>query len=184
MRKLVLHFVGEQQIELFETCFKHPLIGEERRCIRGKRSGAYRGYATFQWTKAVQAMALLLLEAATRTHLPSRSPLLSGPKGSFASSLDYAIDKQTTWLLDMFGWDHKGSGLGRQLFIRTNPGQRLPGPVAIALNLNYLSYAEVEILWNYQPVATADELLSMKEKLQAGLTAEAAAQMPLERHAA
>lgn len=166
MRKLTMHFIGEAEMELFETCFIHPTISEERRCVRGKRSGAYRGYSTFQWTKAVQALSLLMVEAAIRAHTPSRAPLLLGSTGTFASSLDYAIDKQTSWLFDMFGWDTKGSGFSRKLFIRSNPGQRLAAPVALTLNLNCLSLNEVEILVNFQPVSTVEELRLLKARLE------------------
>ena len=166
MRKLIIHFVGDDKMELFETCFIHPTIGEERRCVRGKRSGAYRGYATFQWTKAVQGLSLIMVEAAIRAQRPSSAPLLMGGTGTFASSLDYAIDKQTTWLYDMFGWDTKGSGFSRRLFIRSNPGQRLSAPVAITLNQNCLALSEIEVLVNFQPVTSVAELDSLKEKIE------------------
>jgi hypothetical protein len=165
MRKFALHFVGGTEYELFETLFVHPLVGEERRCIRGKRSGAYRGCATFQWTKAVQGLALLALEAGIRAGGPSMEPLLAGRRGSFASSLDYAIDKQTTWLMEMFGWDTSGTGVGRRLFPRSNPGQRFPGPVAISLNLNYLSHTEIQILVNERTVTDPDGLRALRRAL-------------------
>lgn len=161
MRKLTLHFAGTTNVELFETCFIHPVVGEPRRCIRGKRSGAYRGYSTFQWTKAVQALSLLMVEAAKRTIEPSSTPMLRGGVGSFASSLDYAIDKQTTWLYDMFGWDDKGSGFSRRLFMRSNPGQRIAAPVAISLNLHCLSEHEVEVYFNYDRVSTLTQFQSL-----------------------
>jgi hypothetical protein len=166
MRKLTLHFAGDEKIELFEACFIHPVIGEERRCIRGKRSGAYRGYSTFQWTKAVQALSLLMVEAALRNHTAASGPLLRGTSGSFASSLDYAIDKQTTWLYDMFGWDDRGTGFSRRLFIRSNPGQRLTAPVAISLNLNCLACSEISIFQNYEPVTDRESLELLLKKLE------------------
>ncbi len=164
MRKLVLHFVGDTRPELFETLFKHPVVGE-RRCIRGKRSGAYRDHSTFQWTKAVQAAAVLMIEGAIRQRESSYLPLLLGGNGSLASSLDYAIDKQTTWLMDMFGWDDDGSGISRRLFIRTNPGQRMPGPVGLSLNLNFLSYSEIEVLLNYRQLDTLSDLTTLKNAI-------------------
>ena len=170
MRKFTMHFVGNDSVELFETCFMHPTIGEERRCVRGKRSGAYRGYATFQWTKAVQGLSLMMIEAAIRAQAPSPAPLLIGSTGTFASSLDYAIDKQTTWLYDMFGWDAKGSGFSRRLFIRSNPGQRLAAPVAITLNLNCLAFSEVEILLNFQVISDLDGLSALRDMVLAANT--------------
>jgi hypothetical protein len=166
MRKLTLHFAGDKSVELFETCFIHPLIGEPRRCIRGKRSGAYRGYSTFQWTKAVQALSILMVEAAKRTIEPTSAPMLRGGPGSFASSLDYAIDKQTTWLYDMFGWDDRGSGFSRRLFMRSNPGQRIAAPVAISLNLHCLAENEVEVLLNYDRVSTLSQFTLLLTHLQ------------------
>ena len=165
MRKLVIHFAGEDEIELFETLFIHPLLDREQRCIRGKRSGAYRDHSTFQWTKAVRALSVLIVEAAIRSTIPSAMPLLAGSTGTLASSLDYAIDKQTQWLFEMFGWTTDGGGLSRRLFIRSNPGQRMPGPVAISLNLNYLSPVEIEIYLNYERLTETQSLLDLKNRL-------------------
>ncbi len=166
MRKLVLQFVGDKEYELFESCFVHPLIEEERRCVRGKRSGAYRGFSTFQWTKAVQAVSLLFIEAAIRKFQPAYGPLLVGPKGSPASSLDYAIDKQTEWLTEMFGWTPAGTGVTKRLFLRSNPGQRYQGPVGVSINLNCLAYEEIEILLNYEVQHSLLQLTHLKEAIQ------------------
>ncbi len=173
MRKLVAHFAGTgSDCELIETMFTHPSIGEERRCIRGKRSGAYRGCSTFQWTKAVQALALLMVEAAIRKFEPSHAPLLVGRTGSLASSLDYAIDKQTSWLYEMFGWDSKGVGLSRKLLLRSNPGQRMQAPVAISMNLNYLEPANITIMFEYAEVSTLGELQALRTHLLAAIQQE------------
>lgn len=166
MRKLVAHFAGVgPSCELIETLFIHPIIGEERRCIRGKRSGAYKGYATFQWTKAVQGLSLLVIEAALRKYRSAQGPLLVGCNGSFASSLDYAIDKQTSWLYDMFGWDSKGAGLSRKLLLRSNPGQRMASPVAVSLNLNYLEPGNITVLYNYEELSSLAALTTLKARV-------------------
>lgn len=173
MRKLVAHFAGTgSDCELIETSFMHPSVGEERRCIRGKRSGAYRDCSTFQWTKAVQALALLLVEAALRKHQPSHAPLLIGRTGSLASSLDYAIDKQTSWLYEMFGWDSKGAGLSRKLLLRSNPGQRMKAPVAISMNLNYLDPTNITIMFEYAELKTEQELIALRDHLLAAVQQE------------
>lgn len=166
MRKLVAHFAGAgSSCELIETLFIHPVIGEERRCIRGKRSGAYKGYATFQWTKAVQGLSLFVIEAAIRKYRSGQGPLLVGCNGSFASSLDYAIDKQTSWLYDMFGWDSKGAGLSRKLLLRSNPGQRMAGPVAVSLNLNFLEPSNITVLYNYEELSSLEALTTLKARV-------------------
>lgn len=164
-RRLVMHFVGEDRVELFETHFEHPLVGTERRLIRGKRSGAYRGYSTFQWTRAVQALSVLMVEARRCGAVGRGVPRLMGGKGSLASSLDYAIDKQTTWLHDMFGWDESGRGYSRRLFSRTNPGQRNMGPVAVGLNQFCLEFGDIEIMLNGALVSTAEGLGHVLVKL-------------------
>lgn len=169
MRELILQFVGDPQMELVESCFSHPRIGDERRCIRGKRSGAYRGYSTFQWTKGVQALSLLLIEAAIRGHIASSGPLLAGQTGSPASCLDYAIDKQTVWLMEMFGWTDSGDGFARRLFVRSNAGQRMPGPVAISLNHNYLASEDIKIFANYEAQVSLQQLSRLRESLRASV---------------
>jgi hypothetical protein len=168
-RGFVLNFVSDEKVELFETAFRHPLVGEERRATRGKDSGAYRSHSTFQWTRAVQAMSLLMVRAALSNYFPRTEPLLMGFRGSLASSLDYAIDKQTLWLVDMFGTTATGEGMARRVFKRSNPGQRSAAPVAISLHPHTLACSEILILQNYVPVRSEPALRALCNGLEVGL---------------
>jgi hypothetical protein len=165
-RGFTLNFIGEERVELFETAFRHPLVGEERRAIRGKQAGAYRGHSTFQWTKAVQAMCLLMVRAALSKGAPIRGPFLVGARGTAASSLDYAIDKQTLWLVDMFGTTCGGESMSRRVFARSNPGQRTSAPVALGLHVHTLSPADIVILKNYTPVNDPAELVALGKAIE------------------
>ena len=181
-----MSFAGEQAPELYETCFYHPVLADERRCIRGKLSGAYIGYETFQWTKAVQALCLLFLRALEQSmRLPEQQrpgcPFLIGAQSSLALSLDYALEKQTRWLADMFGSDSQGHIIAKRLIARTNPGKKRNGPVALSLNTRFLPTSSIFVRWNFCQITgreSLQELLSAIEKSCAATTRGAAGQAP------
>lgn len=142
--KLVLEFEGNQ---LWQTFFFFPGLSEARSTVRGKTSGAMKGFGTFQWTAAVQALSCLVLRAviaAMRAGETSR--YVSGGRSSLAISLDYAISKQVQWLQDMFGVDSKGNLIARRLILRTNPNCKRPGPVILALNEKFLPTPYISIV--------------------------------------
>ncbi len=167
MAKLTLNFVGYDSPELLETSFSHHLLDGERRCIRGKSSGAFEGYSTFQWTKAVQGLSRLVICAAIEDQLGKKAstPHLMGFGLSHAASFDYAIDRQTTWLFDMFGWDKNGLSVARRLFNRTNPGRKRAGPVAISLNTKFFSASDIEIYLDGAKVNDAVTLVGLLRKI-------------------
>lgn len=133
--------------ELTRSLFLYTPLNYSIQAVRGRYSGAYPGAATFQWTSAVQALSVALLRgAAWRNREKEVEPLLSGKKGTLASSLDDALYKQTGWLCDVFGADFKGQSLANKLFKRTNPGKKQPGPVAFSLNGNVLPAHAITIL--------------------------------------
>ena len=123
-----------------KTVFGHPLLEGEALAVRGKTSGAYDGFGSFQWTPAVQAVSVLFLRAAARSgshpETKWRAPLLEGESKSLAASLDYALAKQPNWLLDMFGIDKHGDSIGRLLITRSNPERKRKGPVALGLSVS------------------------------------------------
>lgn len=143
MIDLSLHFLGSDTPELVETSLVHPLVRTPFRCVRGKGVGAYANCSTFQWTKGVQALCLLVLRAKTQETLSE--PHLSGEATSLAASLDYAIDKQPSWLSDMLGWDSKGNPLAKRIIRRSNPGRKRNGPVALSLSQNFVESASINI---------------------------------------
>ena len=115
--------------------------------IRGKSSAAYTGAGSFQWTPGVKALAIILLKALSQDLNENTiyMPLLEGERGSLASSLDYALDKQPEWMYSMFGADNKGNAYLRKLILRSNSGIRRGGLVALSLNEQLLSPQSIEV---------------------------------------
>ena len=91
---------------------------------------------------------------------------LTGSRGSFASSLDYAITKQVLWIQDMFGMDGRGMSVAGRVFVRTNPNLKRAGPVMVAINRNFLpvSSLEIEIDGDRQP--SRDRLEKLLDKIE------------------
>ncbi len=116
--------------------------------------GAYRAAGCFQWTPAVKAMCVLFIQALARSfedvYIPE--PTLSGRRGSLAASIDYAIDKGLLWLCDMFGLDMSGRTNLRWLILRTNSGNKRPGPVCLSLNESILSPEHIKVVVNAMPI--------------------------------
>lgn len=165
MPKIILDFVSENGLQLCETRFSHPVVGEDKCCVRGKLSGAYDGFGTFQWTKAVQGLAILLVRAKIHKVFQSSNPIMGphliGYRLSPAASLDYALDKQTTWLVDMFGCDKYGMCLARRMIKRTNSGRKRAGPVSLSLNTKFLEPDEVLVRLDKEPVVELEGLLML-----------------------
>ena len=147
--------------ELTRTLFMYAPLGYSIQGVRGKYSGAYSGASTFQWSSAVQAVAVALVRAAARRGDEQTEPLLSGKKGTLASSLDYALYKQTAWLSEIFGVDRKGQSLANRMFKRTNPGRKQPGPVAFSLNRNFLQPDSITVFVDDVEVSSPESLEDM-----------------------
>jgi len=164
-------FSIERGPTLEKVRFKHPLLTEpERNSIRGKSAGAYRGYHTFQWTPAVQALCLLFLRTRLcRTGRGSASPgeVLSGGAGSPASSLDYAVSKQPLWLLDMFGIDKQGNPLVRRILDRTNPERKRGGKVCIGVNPSHIASRDIHIRVAEREIADPAALAALADEIEA-----------------
>lgn len=168
MRQLSLHFESLDHPELVEIAFTHPLLPKAQHVVRGKSSGAFEGVGSFQWTSAVRAFALLMVTTALeqrRNPTATTCAVLKGYTGSLAASLDYAISKAPAWILDTFGVDKTGRSVARRLFKRTNPERKRPGPVAVALNGNFLSSGEVEITVLGRPVRELEVLERLAAQL-------------------
>ena len=159
MALLELRFVGSDTPELFESsCRLTP--GTICSAVRGKTSGAYRGYGTFQWTSAVKAVCVALLRAkACAGSLESSA--ISGEKGSLAASLDYALSKEPNWLGEMFGFTPGGGLMARRLFLVSNPNRKRPGPVVIVLNERVLATTEIKVSLDGKVLSSAEDLLRL-----------------------
>ena len=118
MNRLALYFEDPESPELLETHFSHRLLEEEKRTIRGKTRGAFYGYGSFTWSRAVKALCLLLLN--TKVNGETAKPGLLGGKGTLASSLDYSINKEPCWTHEMFGCLTNGEAFLKRLLKRSN----------------------------------------------------------------
>lgn len=162
---LTLYFASNSSISLVETSFIRS-DGSEYHCVRGRTGGAYSGYGTFLWSSAVIAMSeLLLRHAANGADAPHGIARLVGGHGSSAASLDYALSKQPVWLSDLFGADKRGGLFASRVFLRTNSGQKRPGPVAIATNPRVLLPSNVEVILDQRSIMTTNELTELANEV-------------------
>ena len=161
-----MNFAGGEKPELYETAFKLLSTSGLRQTVRGKSNGAFGSFGSFQWTRAVKALSylvLLTLRSSPEEH--SAPPMLIGGVDSLAASLDYAIDKQPLWLIDMFGLDSFGNPLICRLLRRSNPGRKRPGPVALAVNLNLLPSSSCVIRWDGRLLSSSEEISELMDAI-------------------
>lgn len=141
MPAISLHFSEFRSPELYRVEFSHPLLNSERLCVRGKSAGAFACDGTFEWSRAVRALSLLLVRQAAHSAqtgrangAPRKQSVLEGYSGSAAAAFDGALNKQPVWLSDLFGFDRQGKPLAQRLFRQTNSHRRTRGPTAVSLN--------------------------------------------------
>lgn len=150
MAQISLYFTSGKKPALDRIKFKHPLLEKERVAVRGKSSGALMGYCSFQWSHAVQGLALLLIRAKIYSSSKDMEQLeqrvLRGGANTPASSLDYAISKQPVWISELFGLDKFEISLLRQLVHRTNSERKRPGDTIIAINSLQLPEENISIV--------------------------------------
>jgi FMN phosphatase YigB (HAD superfamily)/GTP cyclohydrolase II len=169
MNKVALHFNNEQEPRLSMVSFVSSTDPAEMLSVRGKTGGAFDTKRTFQWTSAVQGLAIVLLKACTSPEKPdpnSKHSILAGNQGSIAASLDYAIDKQPAWLLDMFGILPNGQTILRRLIRRSNSGRKMSGPVLLSVNKDFLAPTNIQIFVDDQLIADETARLSLLNRMQ------------------
>ena len=164
MTRVALWFNGDVNPELVTFSLSHPLLSIERTCSRGKTGGAQKKNGSFQWTPAVQALAIFFLQAASES--AAEKVALRGFYGSPATSLDFAINKQPVWLLDMFGVTTNGTCLVNRIISRTNPGSKRPGPVELSLNESVLPSEHIEIYVNGSRVIESASLRKLSRTIE------------------
>jgi hypothetical protein len=127
---------------------------------RGRESLAGPEEGAFTWSNGVKALCELILKAKFDGDI-SHPATISGPKGSSASSLDYAIAKQPRWVLDMFGEDINGISRIRRLIKRHNPEGKRPGPIILSWNHAACPQDIITVYLNNQQVVSPKELSSL-----------------------
>lgn len=166
-RTFELHFFKTKLgYELIETKFA-SFEGQTLKCVRGKTAGAFRGSGCFQWTAAVKGIASLNLRYLIAQSAPSVSKMISGQHASQAVSLDYALAKAPCWILDMFGVFQNGRPTARRLFLVTNPHQKRPGPVTIAINEAALSPSNIQVFVDGGVTTDPSELMDILRDVEA-----------------
>ncbi len=159
-----LWFSGDVSPELVQFKLSHPLLPADRVSSRGKTGGARKGNRSFQWTPAVQSLSLLFVRFVTE--FPHEEVALRGGYGSPATSLDFAINKQPAWLLDMFGLSADGACLVHRIISRTNPGSKRPGPVELTVNASVLSPGNIEVYLNGERLERIESLRAISKAIE------------------
>jgi hypothetical protein len=167
MNQFKLWFTSDQETELYKTEYV-PEIGDGSiYSIRGNYSGDFKGYGTFQWSLAVQALSIMVLRyAAASVTGELQDSALEGEKGSLASSLDYAISKQPVWILDMFGVLPSGEPRIKRLIKRVNPERKRPGPVRLSVNTTVLPPKNIEVYVENHRIVDSEELKDIALKIE------------------
>ena len=125
-------------------------------------------------TTAVKGLCVLLLNAAgqeakdagVEESTVADEPGIFGGRGTLAASLDYAIDKNTSWLSDMFGTDAEGKSLIRRLIDRINPSRKREGPVIIRWRRQSLPYDQIKVFLDGTPLDSRLALHSLALQIE------------------
>lgn len=144
---LVLVF-GADSLQEFR--FSHPSFAgkKARRSVRGRSYiPPYEG--CFTWDRGVQAFVLLILqEILARADESEDTASLTGGADTPASTLDYALDRNTAWMREVFGTDKEGTSLIKHLVERSNPRRRSGGDVSVRLRTRTRSSLNIQAVWS------------------------------------
>ncbi len=162
----VLYFEGIERLELVRSEFSPSGGSDTLVVIRGKTSGAFTRYGSFQWTSGVRAVCSAFLRYTMSEINPGVDYCLIGSRGSLAASLDYALSKGPAWIGEMFGATPGGGLYAKRLFRITNPNRKRPGPVALSVNKSLISGASIEVHWNGQKVTGLAELTAILQSIE------------------
>jgi len=136
------------------------------RSVRGRNLPL--GYETsFLWNNGLRALtSLLLLEyLARRSSPPEPIPSIRGGTGSFASTLDHALDRNTSWTRDIFGSDKEGSSLLKRFILRLNARRRRHQEVEVTLRPEARKRLTIEVLSSDSKQLTDAEVLEIIKRL-------------------
>lgn len=162
----LMHFEGAARLELVRSEFLPPGANKPFIVIRGKTSGAFKQYGSFQWTSGVRAVCAVFLRYALSEITPRVDYCLVGSRGSLAASLDYALSKGPSWIGEMFGSTPSGGMYARRIFRVTNPNRKRPGPVALSVNKTVIPSCNIEIYLNNNRVTEHADLLAMLQSIE------------------
>lgn len=164
--ELSLWFQKNPSCELLQARFKHPQ-GGIKISYRGKSLAFQRDAGLFQWSAAVKALAVLAVgtRASVTGSQDSGLNFLEGEGGSLAATLDYAIAKPTSWIVDLFGREDSGKSYARLVFKRENSERKRPGPVRVSLSSRLHDPSNLRIFLDGVELLTTQELQQLLELL-------------------
>lgn len=163
--ELNLHFTQAPRCELLRLEFVDDRNAHYL-SVRGKYDGAFRGATTFSWTRGVKALSIFFLQSRLASEASmAASALLHGEAGSVAASLDYALARNSEWLIRFFGSDVNGNARARRLVLRSNPERKRPGPVVLRLNERKLNPERIVIFLDGRQLDSVDELCELHSLL-------------------
>lgn len=162
-----MYFEGIGRLELVRSEFRASGSDTPLVVIRGKTSGAYTRFGSFQWTSGVRAVCAAFMRFAMSEQKSNVDYCLIGTKGSLAASLDYALSKGPAWIGEMFGSTPGGGLFAKRLFRITNPNRKRPGPVALSVNRNLIQAESIQVVWNSRKVDDPKDLALILAAIEA-----------------
>lgn len=161
--RICLAFLDSDQGPQLDKVIYYPETGREP--IISNRGLGYSHEASFKWSSAVRALSILLLKHRTAHHT-NRRAFIEGVAGSLAASLDYALSKQPSWMIDMFGASIDGRTILHRLLERVNGERKRPGPVRIMVREAALKSDEIFIFLNNSIITDENQILNLLGQLQ------------------
>jgi hypothetical protein len=154
-------FEGVTHIELVRS--QVSLVGSRDPivCVRGKTSGAFSECGCFQWTSGVRGVCATFLRFVLSERDKGIDCCLAGGRSSLAASLDYALSKGPSWLLEMFGRGRSGTLYARRFFRITNPNRKRPGPVVVSINGSAIKSNQVRFVHEGREVVEDKQLYAL-----------------------
>lgn len=166
MNRLIMFFTRRREVSLCRTEF---WMGESYSLsVRGAKTSSPDRISTFLWTKGVRALSILTVSTVLARHDPRVAPRLEGQRSSVASSLDGVLTKEPAWVVDMFGNHVHGMPAIRRLFVRSNPGGKRPGPVAVSFAPSVIN-GQIKIFLDGKEVSDSQALWQLLRDLMTGL---------------
>ncbi len=184
MSRFILVMSGLEKPELVATSFSHPRLATELHSVRGREPSIHEVSGSFQWTSAAQALTVLMLKTAASRRGLNVVPVLQGSVGSLASSLDFALTKLPSWLLEMFGRDNRGCPLARAILHRSNSGLKHTGPVVIGIGGFARKELQVEVRVGTSLLTDSAQIIALASQIESAWRPHHIARVPSKKHQA
>jgi len=160
--RLELRFTNEKELELYRITFK---VGKELRVSASGKTGASQHTEyTFQWTRGMQGLVILLL--ATAAAKGEELVVLQGQRGSVAYALYYGLSRRdrTRWLLDVFGQSPSGASLAERIINRSFSGGQT-GLAFVSIRPERLPFDAISVVVGSSTISGREELDGFAERL-------------------